>query len=706
MTFLTPLLAGIAAAVAIPSLVILYFLKLRRQEVEISTTLLWKKAIQDLQANAPFQRLRRNILLLLQLIVLGAALFALAQPQLKSEVVGGVRQVILIDRSASMQATDEDDGAGGRRSRLDAAKERAKEIVEGLREPSFFDPGSGDEAMVIAFDTTAEVLQQFTGDKRRLREVIEGIDASDGPSSMGEAVRLAKAHAPVRRHIDNDGSIRIIEGMTQGDPITMHLISDGRLPDSRQAAPGPEDNFVFHRVGTAGAENLAVVGLRAERAFDNPARLSVYVAVQSTFASAVTTDVELAIDGVVRGIRSLTLAAAEPGQPVAAVEGEAPAAGRLKPSSDGVVFTLDLAEGALAEVRLVRGPSEARESDALSMDDRAALVIRPARKLSVGVVTRGNLFVSSALGGLPLARLETFTPERYAEVVRTGKSGEYDVWVVDGVLPIPGPGEKLGEQTGLPPGRFIVLNAVPGPSLVDRGKGPLSGVVDWQRDHPTLRYVSLDSLVLAESRLVDVVPGAGVRTLVLTDQGPAVMELTSAETRALVVPFDVSQSTWPFDVSFVVFMATGVSYLGDTAGSGGESSRSLQTGGTLSDRLPVGSGGATIRTPEGAELTLAVSSDGGVAYAPVRRAGVYRVRWEGASDGAGGDRERRYAANLLDGAESDVGVDDRIELASRSVAALASGPRAGDRRLWPWLLLGALGVLLVEWYIYNRKVYV
>ena len=81
MTWATPTLAIIAAAIAIPSLVILYFLKLRRRSVEISTTLLWRKAIQDLQANAPFQKLRRNILLLLQLLALAAALFAIAQPE-------------------------------------------------------------------------------------------------------------------------------------------------------------------------------------------------------------------------------------------------------------------------------------------------------------------------------------------------------------------------------------------------------------------------------------------------------------------------------------------------------------------------------------------------------------------------------------------------------------------------------------------------
>jgi Aerotolerance regulator N-terminal len=51
MTWATPTLAALVAAIAIPALIILYFLKLRRIPREVSSTLLWKKAIQDLQAN-------------------------------------------------------------------------------------------------------------------------------------------------------------------------------------------------------------------------------------------------------------------------------------------------------------------------------------------------------------------------------------------------------------------------------------------------------------------------------------------------------------------------------------------------------------------------------------------------------------------------------------------------------------------------------
>ena len=70
MEWLTPLTALYAGLASVSLLLLLYFLKLKRREQIVSSTLLWKRAVQDLQVNAPFQRLRRNILLLLQLLML------------------------------------------------------------------------------------------------------------------------------------------------------------------------------------------------------------------------------------------------------------------------------------------------------------------------------------------------------------------------------------------------------------------------------------------------------------------------------------------------------------------------------------------------------------------------------------------------------------------------------------------------------------
>src|ERR1700709_2699061 len=102
--FLNPLPAAIAGIIAVPLLLLLYFLKLRRREMTVSSTFLWKKAIQDLQVNAPFQKLRRNLLLLLQMLLLLALLLAFARPVANYKPGPGKRTVILIDRSASMSA--------------------------------------------------------------------------------------------------------------------------------------------------------------------------------------------------------------------------------------------------------------------------------------------------------------------------------------------------------------------------------------------------------------------------------------------------------------------------------------------------------------------------------------------------------------------------------------------------------------------------
>src|SRR5213595_3333984 len=121
--------AASAAGVAIPALLVLYFLKLRRREMPVSSTILWKKAIQDLQVNAPFQRLRRNLLLFLQLLLLLLLCLAFARPITHYTPGAGKVTVILIDRSASMSTIDQEVKG---KTRLDEAKRRAKDLVDTL----------------------------------------------------------------------------------------------------------------------------------------------------------------------------------------------------------------------------------------------------------------------------------------------------------------------------------------------------------------------------------------------------------------------------------------------------------------------------------------------------------------------------------------------------------------------------------------------
>src|SRR5205807_8216068 len=108
-------------------IVLMYILKLRRRDIIVSSTFLWRQVIRDVQANAPFQKLRKNLLLFLQLLAVALAVLALSRPFWRGKGIGGRGVVIVVDTSASMTATD----VG--KSRLDEARRGATRVIGAMR---------------------------------------------------------------------------------------------------------------------------------------------------------------------------------------------------------------------------------------------------------------------------------------------------------------------------------------------------------------------------------------------------------------------------------------------------------------------------------------------------------------------------------------------------------------------------------------------
>src|SRR5512143_849142 len=177
MSFLTPLALALGA-LAVP-VVLLYMLRLRRREVEVSSTLLWRQILRDREANAPWQRLRRNLLLFLQLLILAALVFALARPFIAVPTVTSGRIALLIDASASMNATDIEP------NRFEAAKQQAASIVDTLN--------PGDTASVIRVAEGPEVVANYTNDQNILRSAISRIQPSQAGADWNAALTLAAA---------------------------------------------------------------------------------------------------------------------------------------------------------------------------------------------------------------------------------------------------------------------------------------------------------------------------------------------------------------------------------------------------------------------------------------------------------------------------------------------------------------------------------
>ena len=653
MEWLSPLVGLYAAAGAVPLLLLLYFLKLKRREVVVSSTLLWKRAVQDLQVNAPFQRLRRNLLLLLQLLALAAILVALAGPVLAWKRGPGQRYVVLIDRSASMNATDV------KPRRLDVAKEQAKVFIESIRSGSAVSLGEGaDHAMVIAFDRHAKVMCNFTSDKRQLAAALDAIEPSDGQSRLGEAVTVARAFA---QSPDVEGNPRSAE-----TPARLVLFSDGRIGDLDTVVL-ESDELVFHRIGES-QDNVAITALNARRSYEQPQQVEIFASLANYGVEPVTRDVQLALDGNVRAVRSVTI------PPREAQAGDVP----FQPGQVAVNFSLSHSEGGVLEVRQLG-------ADALARDDAAWSILEPPRRLSVLLVTKGNPVLESALQACPLARLDPCTPAGFdaLDPVAFTARPRYDVIVLDNHVPAHRP--QCRYLVFGPPPNGIDVNS---PRELDN-----QVIVDWRSQHPVLQYVNLTNLFAPKSRKLELPRDADV--LAEFNESPALALVRRQGSTYLLVGFDILQSNWPFEPSFVLFCYNAVSFLGAQVGSAGR--HELAVSEPISIENVPAETTLTLTRPEDTKVELTPDPSGTVRFAATQRIGVYAVE--------GPDQPRRvYAVNLLDAEESRIEPQDEIKFSGVAIAAQEQLLQRANVPLWPLLVLAALVLVCLEWLAYNLRV--
>jgi hypothetical protein len=181
MGFIAPLMF-ILGGVVMAGIVTMYLLRLRREERTVSSTFLWNQLVRDVEANAPWQRLRHNWLLWLQLLIALLLALALARPFRPTAGVSGQNLILIIDRSASMGATDVAE------NRLAAAKSEAVRLIDQLPD--------GARATVMAIGGDLDVPAAATTDRRELRNAIDGITLRlGGGSDMAQALSLAGALA-------------------------------------------------------------------------------------------------------------------------------------------------------------------------------------------------------------------------------------------------------------------------------------------------------------------------------------------------------------------------------------------------------------------------------------------------------------------------------------------------------------------------------
>jgi von Willebrand factor type A domain/Aerotolerance regulator N-terminal len=601
-------------------LVLFYFLKLKRPRAEIPSLALWRQVLQDQRVNSPFQRFKRNLLLLLQILLLSFLILAALQPYWRAGPAKLHRLPVLLDCSASMGALDKPGGI----SRLAEAKRRVREMIDGL--------AADRQLCLISFDSTPRKRTGFTNNKRLLRDALDQIEVADAPSDLEQALRLVQA-------------------LGRSEPFDeVLLFSDGNLP--------PRVNFDlsfklnYQRLTPAGP-NFGITALSAQRAVAGG--WDTFVQIEGSADAEGNATVELVQDGKAAASERVTLARGRTQRMLFQIKGSRATSLRVQLTPDGF--------------------------DSLAADNTAYLDLPEARPLRV--------FVPQSLPSYRLALRGIEDIRLFPQDTDDETTGGFDLVMSDRPRDLDIAARTRLSVGFIPPElqRFIELGT----------NG--SAVVDWRRDAPVLQHVQLaDLVVLDQPRFAGNagegdLENLGYEVLIHGQRGPLLVRKQDSDGVRFALLFHTDRSTLPYRVGFPIFVANVVQAALEQAGLA--EARADRTG--VLPPLTLAPGHRyEVQGPEQRVEQVAADDRGMVAGVRASRVGYYTILENGA-------QRRRVGACLLSPGESSLAGVEQIQFNERLEVAAATASVKTDRPLWPPLVMGALGVMLVEWWFYQKK---
>lgn len=698
---------------AIPAAVLsLYFLKLRRKPIEVPSTLLWQKSLEDLHVNSIWQRLKSNLLLYLQLLFLGLIILACLRPGWSGSERVGEKRIYMLDQSASMLTNDADP------NRLESAKKAIRSLIQNSQDD--------DVGMLVVFSDRADVRQGFTKDKNKLMAALESVSATNRITNFSEAIRSAAALAmPAKESRDSLETSEEESSVSSSLPARVILFSDGGFAnaDDPNLDKLPVD---FYSTGEATTSNVAILSFAVQKREGSVDQMEAFARLASYGDTETSFTASLEIDGELSDATTV----------------------KMVPNSEtGIVFELSaLQEG---ELKLILDVT-----DANAIDNVAYAAVRPPRRINVLLVSTGNSALEAAMKTERCRQISDVEFQN-AEYLNTPeyesrqRKGDFELIVFDRCAPTAMPmantlfiGVKpptiLSESTNnldlpdqsaekaqpsMDAAQVVTnqdkdsapTNVVAKPTdgavtesiakdavLVNEWKtGETSGpvlIIDVDRSHPITQYLEMNSVIIVEG--MNVTPPDGGKVLMTSDSGPVFGIAPRGPFQDAVLGFSVTlneNTDWGLRRSFPVFVYSSIETLG--GGAAESSADSVRPGESIRTGLAPQVVECIVETPSGEKIPLVRGSDSRFLFSKTDQLGIYKIY-----DIESTTILETFCVNLFSSRESDVRAAGSIDLGAKAVAAETSSIKS-RQEAWRWLIIGGLALLILEWAIYNRRVF-
>ena len=678
MSFLGPIalttwlwIAGGAAALAISA----YIIKMRRRRFEVPFSHLWRRVLDQKDANSLWKQLKRLISLLFILLILAIILFAALDPTLGAVSRDARSVIVLVDASASMKAKDGDES--GKKTRLDIAKEKTKQLIDSM--------GGGDVALIMKVDGQATPMSRFSNDTPMLNKIVDGITASDTPADLTRALGAA---ADALRDRPNPLIVLISDGAFPEQQLGLvawtKAVAPPPQPDkTKSAAAWNSKNLAavdltnidvrYIPVGRR-SDNVGIIAFNVRRYIANKAAYEVYVELQNFGTEPARRKLKISNGSNPVDTQLLELA---PGQRVHKIYAKLPA------SDDNKL------RAALQPVDGANG------SDPFPLDDEAYALLPARTKQKVLMVTEDNLFLEGALLVYDNVEPMKVTPAEYD--ARPSVADGMDVVVFDehtpSVLP-PAPTSLLFFHPQGENSPFKLAGETANPRITEIDEG-----------HPVMRYVTLSDVYMDKSSRFAVDAKKGESALAYGVRDALVVAKRDGKRKMLAFGFSLPSTgrdgatDLPMRVAFPMLLVNTLDWFaGDTT----DLLTTYRTG--ERQRVPldgvVGATEAEVKGPDGG-LTKTPVIDG-LATFYASKVGYYDLTAK-TQDGKP-LAQIELAANLASTIESDIGPSTELTLGGKKLEAPEAFKITRSQKLWIYLVLLAMGLILVEWITYHRRI--
>lgn len=379
----------LAFLVMVPIIVLLYLLKQKAKDQTFSSILLWQEIYKNLEAKTPFEKLKQNILMYLQIFLMLLLIFALMAPVLNKGGMVQEHAVLVIDNSASMQYLQE-----GEESRLDYSKKLAEHEIDGLSENS--------TVTLIVCNAKANVVYQGTDKntvKHRLQEIEPTFDTGnlDLATGLVNSIVAEKSNVQVFAYTDTDFDA---SQWTKGNADAALVVENVYAKKENCSL-----DYVSYAVGEKDVEILAKVTNYGE--------------------TDITQDVSLYVNSDIADVQEVTV-----------------------PAKDSA--SIYFANQSLSVDGSVTIKAELSAKDALPADNSYETVVTGTSEKNILLLSEGNVFLEKALS---LDENVTVYKSDDVSVLNqtVGENGEpFDMYVFDGIaLPLDFDKSQLREDAAL-----------------------------------------------------------------------------------------------------------------------------------------------------------------------------------------------------------------------------------------------------------------